>query len=130
MIVRHVALDDFCVRSRQSGRAACVTNKFSGSFYHPMAFSSLSRHNLSRCGYFEPLFGTGFSLHFGHFDLLFQNVNALLGMPHSAGPAVDGGFYAGLLARASPFSQPNFCKSIKINFGQVLNISILSTVWL
>ena len=26
--------------------------------------------------------------------------------------------------------EPNFCKSIKINFGRVLNISILSTVWL
>jgi hypothetical protein len=46
-----------------------------------VAFSGLTCHDLSGRGHFEPLFGARLSLHFGHFDLLFQNVPVRLGMP-------------------------------------------------
>ena len=71
VIVGHVALDNFGVRSGQSGRAACVTNEFAGAFDHSVAFAGLTCHDLSGRGHFEPLFGARLSLHFGHFDLLF-----------------------------------------------------------
>ena len=52
---------------RQNCRATLVTDLFVGSFDHAVAFTRLTGTNLARCCQLETLFGTAFSLHFGHF---------------------------------------------------------------
>jgi hypothetical protein len=76
-----VNFDQAGIAWSQNHCATLIADLLFRALDHAMAFASSTCTNLARSGNFEPFFGSGFRLHFGHFAIPYK---ALLKPPWHA----------------------------------------------